>query len=455
MINPINKNFKNYNNSGNKISFKSNTYFNFDILTKTADLFVKSQENLSSTRFIQDTATNWLPKAVFARSKEDFAEMSFLEFLESAIFYFASPLLGEKLFRNKVFNKLQPEQLRQQVNNQIANSVSEITNNKTITNEVKNRAIASKAGIVLACMVIPAAEYTLSFAKNLFTLKTFKKSNFNDIANLDKTQPEKENVKQQEQVEKNAKNYIKKDGIISLIGVGSGILLALSAPKSKALMNVSKSILNPGKAVSGLLHKTGINSPKTDKILSGLSLDFSNNNGKLALSKGQLAFTAITGLFGYSKAAEDRGKLDKQEVWTRVPLVVFYTIFGSELFEKGFINILNKKNKCQEILQKGENGAVNVLKRSQLNKTAENIAQKNGTQTKKELTKLIKQKAFVSGVPYLFSLLFMGFSLSAITRLITQLRYNKQRENEAKNTFNKNFNDNIIKNMPEVFSTFN
>ena len=66
---------------------------------KLADLFVKSQENLSSTRFIQDTVTNWAPKAIFARSKADFAEMSFLEFLESGIFYFASPILGEKLFR--------------------------------------------------------------------------------------------------------------------------------------------------------------------------------------------------------------------------------------------------------------------------------------------------------------------------------------------------------------------
>ena len=79
----------------------------------------ESQENLSSTRFIQDTATNWAPKAIFSRSKADFAEMSFLEFLESAIFYFASPILGEKLFRNKVFKNLSPKPLREIVNKQI------------------------------------------------------------------------------------------------------------------------------------------------------------------------------------------------------------------------------------------------------------------------------------------------------------------------------------------------
>ena len=30
-------------------------------IAKAADIFIKSQENLSSTRFIQDTATNWAP----------------------------------------------------------------------------------------------------------------------------------------------------------------------------------------------------------------------------------------------------------------------------------------------------------------------------------------------------------------------------------------------------------
>ena len=92
-------NLKNNNNSNKRqknISFKSTAALSG--AAKIADIFLKSQENLSSTRFIQDTATNWAPKAIFARSKADFAEMSFLEFLESGIFYFASPILGEKLF---------------------------------------------------------------------------------------------------------------------------------------------------------------------------------------------------------------------------------------------------------------------------------------------------------------------------------------------------------------------
>ena len=84
-------------------------------IANLADLFIKSQENLSSTRFIQDTVTNWVPKAVFSRSIADFAEMSFLEFIESGIFYFASPILGEKLFRNKIFKNFIPNQIREKV----------------------------------------------------------------------------------------------------------------------------------------------------------------------------------------------------------------------------------------------------------------------------------------------------------------------------------------------------
>ena len=42
--------------------------------SRVLDGFIKSQENLSSTRFIQDTTTNWLPKAALSRSKAEYAE---------------------------------------------------------------------------------------------------------------------------------------------------------------------------------------------------------------------------------------------------------------------------------------------------------------------------------------------------------------------------------------------
>ena len=423
-INNINNNTK-YNKQQN---FKGGA----DFALKASEIFIKSQENLSSTRFIQDTATNWAPKAVFARSKADFAEMSFLEFIESAIFYFMIPVFGEKVFRNGLFRKFQPKNLQKAVNGQLANTVKEIAENKTVSNEIKKRAISTKAGILLACTMVPVAEYTLSFAKNLFTLKTFKKTNFNSIANLDKGKSEHEDKLHQAKVEKSAKRHLVQGAVISGAGIVLGSLLALNGHKSDKLQKLSKNILNPGELISDITGKAGV---KNEKVLNGLkkfSLDFASDNGKLALSKGQLGLTATIGLLGYSKAAGDRGKLDKQEVWTRVPLVVLYTTFGSELLEKGFIGLLSKKNKFPDLLRKDLNGKITVPSSKELPQIAEKLAQVRKTDVSDELKKLTKQKAFVGLVPYLFSIVAMGFTLSAITRLWTQHRYNVEHKNDKR-----------------------
>ena len=429
-INNINNNTPKFNTQPN---FKGAGSF----ALKASEIFIKSQENLSSTRFIQDTATNWAPKAVFARSKADFAEMSFLEFIESAIFYFMIPVFGEKVFRNGLFKKFQPKNLQKAVNNQLSKTVKEIAENKTLNQEIKKRAISTKAGILLACAMVPVAEYTLSFAKNLFTLKTFKKSNFNSIANLDKGKNEQENKSHQEKVEKSAKKHLFLAGIISTAGIVLGSLLALNGHKSDKLQKLSKNILNPGELISDLTQKAGV---KNEKLLNGLkkfSLDFASDNGKLALSKGQLGLTATIGLLGYSKAAGDRGKLDKQEVWTRVPLVVLYTTFGSELLEKGFIGLLSKKNKFPDLLRKDLNGKISIPSSKELPKIAEKLADLRKTNVTDELSKLTKQKAIVGLVPYLFSIVAMGFTLSAITRFWTQHRYNVEHKNDKRNDITK------------------
>ena len=443
-------------NTKNNIDFKGAPDPLFNTLNKglkVADLFIKSQENLSSTRFIQDTATNWAPKAIFARSKADFAEMSFLEFLESGIFYFALPILGEKILRNKVFNNFTPKNIRKTVNEQIPKKIEEIAKNTNLSSEIKKRATATKAGIVLACAAIPIAEYTLSFAKNLFTLKTFKKSNFNSIANLDKNNSEKEDKTQQERVEKNAKKQLKKAGIYSALGILAGSTLAICGHKSDKLQKISKGILEPGKVLANGLEKIGIKNEKVKKTISKFSLDFGNDNGKLALSKGQLALTAILGLFGYSKAAQDRGKLDVMEVWTRVPLVVFYTIFGGEMFEKSFMKQFAKNDKYKDLIKKDSLGKISVPTREQLPQLAKEVAKKNGTKVDDEFKKLLKQKTITTAIPYAFSLLFMGVSLSAITRILTQIRYNKIKK---ENNIGKQDNATMLnfEKLPKEFKAF-
>ena len=401
--------------------------------TKYLDKFLKSQENLSSTRFIQGTLTNWFPKAVLSRSFIDFSEFTFLEFIESGIFYFAAPFFGEHLFRKGLFKKIQPKKVRDDVVKNLALGVEKIKNSN-LDKTLKNRLITTKGGLLLACITVPALEYALGFAKNLFTLKVFKVSDFNNVANLNKNKTE--NNEQQQRVEKHSKSVLVKTGLLSAAGIGSGLALARFGHNSKAARKFSEILLEPGEQISKLLHKIGLKSAKTDDFLKDyLKLDFVNNNGKLALSKGQLAVTCITGLFGYSSAAKDRGKLDFYEVWTRVPLVVLYTIFGSSILDAGFKKILANKGKFPELIKRGKDGVIeNVPSRKELPKIAEKLSKLNNTSVDAELAKLIKQKAVITGVPYLFSLIAMGFTLSAVSRIWTKYRYDHQVKPQEQNS---------------------
>ena len=405
----------------------------FSKRTKYLDKFLKSQENLSHTRFIQGTLTNWFPKAVLSRSFIDFSEFTFLEFIESGIFYFAAPFFGEHLFRNKLFKTVQPKNIKDKVIKNLANSVEDIKKSN-LDKALKNRAIATKAGILLGCVTVPALEYALGFAKNLFTLKVFKVSDFNNIANLNKEKTV--DLEQQKRVETHSKSVLLKSGIVSAAGIAGGLALAAAGHKSKAALKFSEILLEPGENISKLLHKAGINSKKTDAFLKDyLKLDFVNNNGKFALSKGLLAVTCTTGLFGYSSAAKDRGKLDFLEVWTRVPLVVLYTIFGSSILDSRFKKYLAKNGKFPDLIKKNQDGTIaNIPTRKELPKIAETLAVKNKTTVNEELSKLIKQKSIITGVPFLFSLVAMGFTLSAISRIWTSYRYHHQVKPENNET---------------------
>lgn len=407
----------------------------FTPTTKRLDKFLKSQENLSHTRFIQGTLTNWFPKAVLSRSFIDFSEFTFLEFLESGIFYFAAPFFGEHAFRNGIFKKIQPKKLQKTITKNIPKNLDEIKKSK-LDKELKNRLTTTKGGIILGCITIPAMEYALGFAKNLFTLKVFKVSDFNNVANLNKEKTE--NTEQQKRVETHAKNVLLKTGLLSAGGIGAGLLLAGKGHKYKSARKFSEILLEPGEQISKLFN---IKSEKTNKFLKEyLKLDFANNNGKLALSKGQLAVICTTGLFGYSSAAKDRGKLDFYEVWTRVPLVVLYTIFGSSVLDAGFKKILANKGKFPELIKRGKDGVIqNIPTRKELPQIAEKLARQNKTTKEKELAELIKQKSIITGVPFLFSLAAMGFTLSAVSRIWTKYRYDHQQKHQHIAELNSSF----------------
>lgn len=420
--NPVNRNHVNIP------SFKSGR----DFWLNVAKRYLKSQDNVANNRFIQDTATNWIPKAIFTRSIADFADMSFLEFLESGIFYFLPTLFGN--IYKKAYLKFHSDSAQRIINSNISKNIDEILNDdKLQKGNYSKKIIATKAAIILGCTAIPAAEYALSFAKNLFTLKFFKKSDFNNIANLNKSQVE--DKQQQERVKKNAKKHIKVSALFSLGGFALSLIFAKYGHKSGLIQRISRFIIEPGAYLSRGLNKLRLTKKggSFDKFLRKyITPDFAgvNEKGRFKLSQGQLLIIAGTGFFGYSAAAKDRGKLDKLEVWTRVPLVVLYTAFGSAFFDKIFNKIFIQKNVFPNVIKKGVDENIVISETKDLPEIAEKISKTNRTSPQYELNKLIKQKAIIKSIPYLFGIVFMGFLLSGITRFWTQQRYNAQQQNK-------------------------
>lgn len=374
---------------------------------KIAARFVNSQEQasgLSTSRFIQDTGTCLVPKATFARSKADLAENAVLELSESALVYFAPALIGEKIAR-KAFSK----NLNRAEKEMVSMSAKDLMQMK---NPAAKKVLPVKAAIALTAMLIPLTEFTLNYFKNLFTLKVFKKGDFNTIAALDKSPEDKA---KQKKVEKSAYKNIKRAGVFFTGCLGLGALIAKRGQNSKFLQNLSELILAPGSKLFG-------KNEKAERFFNKYaSIDFASQNGKLVLSKGQLTSCVFVGGAGYFGASKDRGKQNFLETLFRYPIVGFYIITGSELFEKGFKKLLQKTGKCKETIDKN----LNTPTFDRLEEIAKNLAKKNGTKVEAEFKKLAKQKVLISGVPYLFSIGVMGFFVAGISNLFTKYRYQR------------------------------
>lgn len=382
---------------------------------KAAAKFVNSQEQasgLSTTRFIQDTGTCLVPKATFARSKADLAENAFLELSESALVYFVPALIGENVAR-KIFSK----GLNKREKSLVASSASELMK---MNNAVSKKVLPIKAAIALTSLFIPLTEFTLNYFKNLFTLKVFKKGDFNNIANLNR---DVEDAKHKQKVKDSAVKNIKRAGLAFGTALGGAALIAKRGAKSNVLQNLSELILAPGT-------KLFKNNEKMKNFLNKYaSIDFASQDGKLVLSRGQLTSCVLIGGAGYFGASKDRGKQNFLETLYRYPLVGFYIITGSDLFEKGFKKLLVKAGKCKETIGKN----LETPSFDKLEELAKNLAKKNGTSVNEEFKKLAKQKTLIFGVPFLFSIGFMGFFVAGISNYFTKFRYNQEKQNSNKN----------------------
>ena len=148
------------NTNNNKVTF---TNSNIGLGLKVASKIVSVQEGgagLSNIRFIQDTATGLLPKAVFARSKADLGENTFLELSESLLVYYCPAILGEGIFR-KLYSKKLPANLKSKISTPAKNLLK---NNNALDNK---RLMPVKAALALSAFAIPLIEFTLNYFKNL------------------------------------------------------------------------------------------------------------------------------------------------------------------------------------------------------------------------------------------------------------------------------------------------
>lgn len=350
-----------------------------------------------------------MPKAVFSRSAADLAENTFLELSESGLVYFAPALIGEKITR-KIFSK----NLNSETKKLVSTPAVKLLANKTPVNK---QVLPVKAAIALSAMLIPLTEFTLNYFKNIFTIKAFNKADFNNIAALEN---KTENKAFQDKVEKSAiKNIIRAASVFAGC-LGLGALIAKKGADSKTLQNLSELILAPGS-------KLFKNNNKAKNFFNKyLSIDFAQQDGKLVLSKGQLTSCVLIGGAGYFGASKDRGKQNFLETLFRFPVVGFYIITGSDLFEKGFKKLLVKAGKCKETIRKN----LEVPSFEELASLAKTYAVKNGTKAEDEFKKLAKQKTLISGVPFLFSIGFMGFFVAGISNLFTKYRFTKEQKNQ-------------------------
>lgn len=395
-------------NNVNNISFTNAG--NIGTGLKVASKIIGIQEGgagLSNIRFIQDSATGLVPKAVFARSKADLGENTFLELSESVLVYYFPTILGEGIFR-KLYSKKLPTDLKKQIATPAVDLLK--ANNPAVNKKL----LPVKAALALSAFAIPLVEYTLNYFKNLMTLKVFNQSDFENIANLNKNKSE--NTEQAKKVENSAKKHIKLAAGIYSACLALSALLVKKGEISKSLQNISEMILAPGTK----FFKN--NKKKADFFNKYFSLDFSDNNGKLALSRGQLTSCVLVGGAGYFGASKDRGKQNFLETLFRYPLVGFYIICGNELLEKGFRKFLYKNGKCKELI----NDKLEVPNLKDLR----SIAEKHGGDIDAMYKKLLKQKVLIAGLPLLFGIGVMGFFIAGTSNLFTKFRYNRDVKNK-------------------------
>ncbi|MCE3236810.1 MAG: hypothetical protein K0Q50_3002 [Vampirovibrio sp.] len=229
----------------------------------------------------------WVPKLPLVRSKAQFFEETFLEFVEDGAFYFAVPVAAYALQKLPLLNK----------------GHSAETIGKGLTGNMDGltrKLVASKFGTLAGALAIAGAvEYMIQHAKNVITAKQFKTKNFTAVAGLEGAQ-DKAAYGEMDPVDKAKRRAWQ----VPLL-FGSVLAAALVSPR--------------------LIMKNDKLAAAAKKTLS--YIDFGKS--PFDISKSILGILAAIGAVSYVDAARD--SLERKETATRLAVVIPYMLFGKEL----------------------------------------------------------------------------------------------------------------------------
>ncbi len=237
----------------------------------------------------------WGPKLPLVRSKTQFFEESFLEFVEDAAFYFAVPTAAfglHKVYQNLA--KLNSNNAAEVIGKGVAGKTKELT----------RELVAAKFGTLAGALAIASAvEYMIQHAKNVITAKQFNTKNFTAVAGLEGAQ-NKAAKGEMDPVEKAKRRSWQVPALF-----GSVLAASLLAPR----------MILKHEAVEKLARK------------ALTYVDFGKD--PFDISKMILGILAGVGAVSYVDAARD--SLERKETVTRLAVVIPYMLFGKELVGYG------------------------------------------------------------------------------------------------------------------------
>ena len=253
---------------------------------KTATALLKPLETSSSLGlFARDTGGCLISRLSLSRSEQERKEVSMAEISESAIFYFAAPILA-KLFGN-IYSKL----------------------------PIKSDVSKTSQFLSVFALILPLV-YLIAPIRNLMTLKDTGKDEFISVVGLKK---DNENTKE------NLKNNDAKTKMLNLIKK-AGLFTAGAALSTIALIASSK---------NEKIYK------KIEPIIKKINEHFSfNKDGDLKLLHYAVLIYPAS-ILGYFKASRD--KYEVMENIRRFSISVPLLFLGDKIIEKPIYKFFDKK----------------------------------------------------------------------------------------------------------------